>query len=338
MMIKRVLFILGISIWVHQMVKAQDPHFSQFFASPLTQNPANIGTFTGQFRVASNYRDQWPGINKAYTTTTVSVDAHMLSQFISSNDQLSWGLLAMSDASGNGLLGQQSATVGLSYSKGLNQDRTHAITIGFQSTYLKLRFNPEKADFEDELSPAGFDLPTAESFFLNNNQQSVFDLHAGVKYVGNLSEATLFYLGFAGYHLGRPAMGFFDNRNSIDMRFNISSGGYTIIDPNNFIHFSAQYQRQNNFRDFTYGAAWNRILNNSSNGKLQGYLGVWSRNNEFLIPYMGLDFNGFQFGFSQDLGVGTKKAKASQYQSSEISFVWTMVRDESLKSLECPKF
>jgi hypothetical protein len=79
-------------------------------------------------------------------------------------------------------------------------------------------------------------------------------------------------------------------------------------------------------------------LNNSSNGKLQGYLGVWSRNNEFLIPYMGLDFNGFQFGFSQDLGVGTKKAKASQYQSSEISFVWTMVRDESLKSLECPKF
>ena len=334
----RVLFILSICFWFHHVAIAQDPHFSQFFASPLTQNPANIGSFNGQLRVATNYRDQWPGINKAYTTTTLSADAHMLSQFISANDQLSWGVLAMSDASGNGLLSQQSATLGLSYSKGLNHDKTHSLTIGFQSTYLNFRFNPAKADFEDELSPAGFDLPTAESFFLNSNQRSVFDLHAGLKYLGKFSESTLFYLGFAGYHIGKPKNGFLGDGNRINMRFNASSGGYTIIDPNNSIHYSAQYQRQNNFRDFTYGVAWNRILTNSSNRNLQGYLGVWSRNNEFLIPYLGLDFNGFQFGFSQDLGIGTKKSKASQYQSSEISFVWTMVRDESLMSLECPKF
>jgi hypothetical protein len=61
----------------------------------------------------------------------------------------------MSDASGNGLLSQQSATIGLSYSKGLNQDKTHSLTVGFQTSYLNFRFNPEKADFEDELSPEG---------------------------------------------------------------------------------------------------------------------------------------------------------------------------------------
>ena len=40
-------------------VKAQDPHFSQFFASPLTLNPAFTGKFDGSWRLAANHRDQW---------------------------------------------------------------------------------------------------------------------------------------------------------------------------------------------------------------------------------------------------------------------------------------
>ncbi|HOA38555.1 MAG TPA: type IX secretion system membrane protein PorP/SprF, partial [Flavihumibacter sp.] len=37
-------------------LKAQDPHFSQFFASPLTLNPAYTGKFNGTVRVSGNYR------------------------------------------------------------------------------------------------------------------------------------------------------------------------------------------------------------------------------------------------------------------------------------------
>ena len=44
----------------------QDPHFSQFFSSPLTLNPALTGKFDGVFRAAGNYRDQWPAIDKAF--------------------------------------------------------------------------------------------------------------------------------------------------------------------------------------------------------------------------------------------------------------------------------
>jgi hypothetical protein len=99
-----------------------------------------------------------------------------------------------------------------------------------------------------------------------------------------------------------------------------------------------QLQRQNNFRDFIFGAAWNRMLVNNASRMMQGYLGVWSRNNEFLIPYLGLAFNGFQMGFSQDIGIGTKKTKASQYQSSEVSLLWVLNKGERIMSIECPKF
>jgi hypothetical protein len=45
-------------------VHAQDPHFSQFFSSPLTLNPAFTGKFDGSWRLAANHRDQWPSIPK----------------------------------------------------------------------------------------------------------------------------------------------------------------------------------------------------------------------------------------------------------------------------------
>ena len=70
-------FLLGCSF-----VQAQDPHFSQFFASPLTLNPAFTGKFNGTVRVAGNYRNQWPEINRAYVTNTASVDFQIMQKNI----------------------------------------------------------------------------------------------------------------------------------------------------------------------------------------------------------------------------------------------------------------
>src|SRR5678810_596663 len=66
---------------------AQDPNFSQFFASPLTLNPAMTGKFDGVYRVAGNYRNQWPTIYNAYTTYTASFDAGILKNNIPEYDQ-----------------------------------------------------------------------------------------------------------------------------------------------------------------------------------------------------------------------------------------------------------
>ena len=52
-------YILGCVILFANEAKAQDPHFSQFYGSPLTLNPAIAGTYTGTFRISTIYRDQW---------------------------------------------------------------------------------------------------------------------------------------------------------------------------------------------------------------------------------------------------------------------------------------
>src|ERR1700748_2299843 len=84
------------------VVKAQDPHFSQFFASPLTLNPALTGKFDGDVRIAGNYRNQWPTINRAFTTGTVSADFHIMKNKISEVDTWGVGIMALTDQSAAG--------------------------------------------------------------------------------------------------------------------------------------------------------------------------------------------------------------------------------------------
>ena len=67
-----------ILLFLSVALQAQDPHFSQFFSSPLTLNPAFTGKFSGTWRLAANNRDQWPSIPKAYVTTSASFDMAIL--------------------------------------------------------------------------------------------------------------------------------------------------------------------------------------------------------------------------------------------------------------------
>src|SRR5258705_6955704 len=80
-------------------VKGQDPHFSQYFSSPLTLNPAMAGYFEGDSRVSTNFRQQWRSIGSPFITGTVSYDSKLLQSRIADNDILALGVLGLFDES-----------------------------------------------------------------------------------------------------------------------------------------------------------------------------------------------------------------------------------------------
>jgi len=43
-------------------LSAQDKHFTQFYSSPLTLNPALTGAYIGRYRLSTVYRDQWRSV------------------------------------------------------------------------------------------------------------------------------------------------------------------------------------------------------------------------------------------------------------------------------------
>ena len=83
-------FCLLMCVFAAATLYAQDPHFSQFYSSPMTLNPAFTGKFNGEVRFAANYRSQWPTINRAYQTATASIDFPILQKILPYND--TWGV------------------------------------------------------------------------------------------------------------------------------------------------------------------------------------------------------------------------------------------------------
>src|SRR4051812_36563509 len=146
------------------MTRAQDPNFSQFFVSPLTLNPALTGKFDGVFRIAGNYRNQWPSINNAFVTATASVDASVLKNRIPEFDQFGVGVMAFTDKSGNGVLQHNYIALSTAYHKALDENGYHQIGLGFQGTYVSKTLDRTGLKFEDMLRSDGFTGLTSESF------------------------------------------------------------------------------------------------------------------------------------------------------------------------------
>lgn len=319
-------------------LEAQDPHFSQFFASPLTLNPAQTGNFNGILRVATNYRNQWPTLGKAYTTSTASLDGSFFTNSLSEGNKVSGGLLMLSDQSGNGILKENHLGLSIAYTKGLDEDGRNSLSIGFQGSYSRLAFDFEKARFEDQLSTSGFNLPTAEILLGQDIGKSYLDLHAGVLYQGSIGENGGYYLGGSIYHLRKPNIGLNSTQYRMGQRFNIQGGGYLPIGELSTLHFSSQYQHQLNYKEWIWGAAISRNLVNTANTYKELYLGSWIRNNDAIIPYAGFEWNDLRVGFSYDITVDKKRSAAISYQSAEVSVTWILQEKKSTYQKRCPKF
>lgn len=317
-------------------VQAQDPHFSQFFASPLTLNPAFTGKFDGTFRLAANHRDQWPSIPKAYVTSTASVDMPILRSRVPEGDVLGVGFLGLVDASANSQLKLNYGSASLSYHKALDEDGYNTIGAGFQATYSSLSLDITKLTFEDMLTQNGF-TGTTSDILTNGSNQSYFDMNAGLLFSGSSNGYNNYYLGASMYHINRPQVSFKDKNWYLAGRITVHGGGSFPVNDMLKVHGSVIHQIQNKASETTLGAAISATLNNDENKPTSVYLGSWMRFNDAIIPYMGLEFNNLRIGASYDVNVSSLKAATASRGGMEISLIYIKQPPDS-KGIPCPKF
>jgi type IX secretion system PorP/SprF family membrane protein len=322
--------------------QAQDPNFSQFFASPLTLNPALTGKFDGIFRVAGNYRNQWPSINNAFVTKTASADFHLLKGYLSEIDRWGIGGLFMSDQNGNGALTTNQFSLSTAYHKGLDEDGYHQIGVGFQGTYTDKRLDVYKLDFEDELTALGFTGTTSEIFPQSNLQVSYLDINAGILYNGSTNGYNNFYVGASMYHINRPKETFQGGQFYLNSRTTLQGGGRLPTNQYNAIHFSANYSFQANANNLMFGGAYALNLNYDEENPVNVYMGAWARFNnvtDALIPYVGLEFGDVHIGATYDVNISSLQPASNSRGGLELSLIYIKKPvDRSLKKLNCPKF
>jgi type IX secretion system PorP/SprF family membrane protein len=341
---KKTTAILSLLLSFSLFANAQDPHFSQFFSSPLTLNPALTGKFDGTLRVAGNYRNQWPAFNNVYTTSTLSVDFDILKDKIPDYDTWGVGILALTDKAGGGILTNNYIGLSTSYHKALDEDGFQQLGIGFQGSYGQKKLDQSKLYYEDMLTPFGFTGVTREVYNNNNLNINYLDINAGLLYSASTNEKNNFYVGASMYHINRPKESFISNSFSgqqgnwnIAPRTTISAGGYFPVSDVLVLHTSGIYQIQNKATETVVGGALAAAIDAESDNPSNVYGGLWYRFNDAIIPYIGLEFSGLRIGASYDVNTSSLKSGSQSRGGMEISIIY-IKRPAGFKGIPCPKF
>lgn len=327
-------------------LNAQDFHYSQFYNSPITTNPALTGMTDGVFRVGGIYRNQWWNttqsfLNTAYSTPSISIDAPIYIK----KSAIGLGLVLMNDRVSGGLLNDYVALGSFSYILGVGKDQNHLISFGVQGSYTNRSFSDDlqfASQFEDNEFNSNFGSPEA----LKGETFHHGDLNAGIAYQAKFTERVKFNVGFSAFNL--IAMDYSSLSGSSKdnyRRFSGQIGSDISFTEKIAILPSVLFMQQNNVNQMNAGMAFAYRFTEST----RLYLGVYARstgwvsdlNMDAVIPYAGIDIKRFKIGMSYDYTVSGLKNAPQNTGAMELSLIYTHKKN-SLETpplnLFCPRF
>ena len=299
--------------------RSQDIHFSQYYFSPLSLNPAQTGAFNGDYRGFANYRSQWKEINDAYSTLSAGGDMN----FYPAGHNLSAGLLFVRDQSGGNLLVNKilpscaihRKIAGFSLHGGF-QPGVVIKTIDFYSNSFPDQLNWETGSFDHTL-------PSSES---NVNQRFTYlDLNAGFavsRRFGKLEPS----LGAAAFHINKPKESFFDGANRLPVRTAYNAMISYTMNPV-VIHLHSIYGFTDKVSDWVSGINAEYVLSRDyffTNSVFAGFM--WRdglrRNPDASILTAGLNYQNYTLGFSYDITFSQLRSTVNSKGAFEIAFIY----------------
>ncbi len=320
-------------------LKAQDPHFTQYYSSPILMNPALTGFFNGDVRSSGSYRNQWPSLPNPYLTGTFSVDANILKSVIKDGDIAGFGFTGLFDKTNGGGLKTNSLSGSISFHKLLDANGVNRIGIGAMATYTTRLLDYSKFTFAQQLTPLGFDitLPTGEP--VNGFSTSYVDYSVGIIYSA-ITDISSFYCGGSLYHFNKPAESFNGPIHQIQPRIVFNAGTNFQVGEENRMYLSGAYMNSEFSSDLIFGAAFSRALSQIPEENYNVILGGWYRYNDAIAPYVGLEFKNIRAGISYDINVSKLTSGSSFRGGFEFSLSYIFTRDVNanlIKQTLCPK-
>jgi len=319
------ILIIGTSLIAAIAAKAQDPSFSQFFASPLNINPALTANINSDWRLISNFRDQWIGPASPYVTGTISYDSKIFQDKVpnveTEGNIMGLGGMLMFDHAMSGVVKSTYGSLNLSYSIKISQTEYYSerIGIGFGAIYGDRNIDFSRVDFEEQFTGYGFNtnLPTGESAL--SNSKPYFSASSGVVYNAKTLKSN-FDLGVAGFHLNKPRQTFLKDENQILAIRKVAHANFeTFITDRAVLNTNAIYQFQKKANYFSIGAGIGLYADEKAETMIMGGLWYWSKN--AVIPYVSLTYKDFQFGLSYDITISKLNEASRKPSSFELSMI-----------------
>lgn len=286
---------------------SQDLHFSQFFNSPLTTNPANTGFIPdADYRIGASYRNQYSAIMTVpYKTFSIFGDAQVFRDRLE-NGWLGLGGVILRDVAGSGSLTSTKVYGSVAYHQMLGN--SSLLTAGFNVGWANKRIDQSKLKFPDQFDGKFFDNNLPTSVVLTNNNVSYFDMQAGLNYAYFPTEDIYVNAGYSIHHVNRPIESFFgDNGDSsrVPMRHIGFLNAIMKLNDNVIINPNVYYTNQAKASELVLGL--NAAYNLSGDGSKQLIGGLYYRWGDAAVPMIGFELNNIRFTFSYDVTTSSLK-------------------------------
>jgi len=324
--IKYLIFIFLVRVIV---IQAQDPTFSQFYANPLYLSPSFAGA-TDEYRLAINYRNQWPAVPGVFHTYSVAFDKALPSY----NSGI--GILATYDVAGSGDLSTTNIGLLYSYDFKINDEWNIRPGINFKFYYLGLDFY--KLIFNSQITGTGI-TPSINP--------PPFDNVADVDFASSLLVYNdKIWAGFTLDHLLKPDQSLYGEDTFLPTKFNLY-GGVQLIRKGRLrqklqevLSVAINFQKQAKFYQSDVGLYYY---------KDPLIFGIWYRGIPFMtsqagdavIGLVGIKTNQIHIGYSYDFTISNLINSTSG--AHEISMVYEFTslsfgQRRKIRAIPCPEF
>ncbi len=307
---------------VQPFLFGQDIHFSQFYASPLSLNPANTGNYVGDWRIMNNYRRQWESITTPFLTNAIAYDR----QFYLYNENISGGLIFISDKSGDALLKVNKIYLSGAYHKTING---HTLHVGYQVGYVQKNFSIDNLTFPDQYDNeiGHFNSQMSNNETVNSQQLSYVDMNTGIIWGKKFNKFSV-EAGLALFHINLPRETFFTNANDLHTRKIFTLGGRVDLSKKFFLLPNLLLMGTTGATDYVLGTNVGYNLPQNKIRAKSVFAGVLlrdgiNRNTDAFAAIAGVNFKGLDIGVSYDYNISDLHVASNYLGGLEISIIYT---------------
>ncbi|MFC2113758.1 PorP/SprF family type IX secretion system membrane protein [Bacteroidota bacterium] len=319
-------------------LSAQDIHFSQFYASPLSLNPANTGFYKGELRLADIYRTQWFTMPIPYTTNVFSLDKSIYLR----KQRFGIGLLVLNDKSGDAELAISKVLLSISYHKIVRQSHFH---FGLQGGVVNKAFSLKALTFPDQYNKlTGYYDPTFPTGDASSGTSITYpDINAGFSWNSRYGKFSP-QAGISIYHLNQPGETFFGTGNQLTIRKSYYAMLGIDINPTYQLRPAVLLTEHTFASELVGGVDLLVAVNDNKSGIEQFVIGIYSRNGilqnfDAVILHSGITLRYMDLGLSYDLNLSDLSTATRNQGAIEFSIVFKKISKLAFqKVIPCERY
>ncbi|MDF1868272.1 MAG: PorP/SprF family type IX secretion system membrane protein [Saprospiraceae bacterium] len=321
------------------LVSAQDIHFSQYYNSPLTINPALSGITRGDIRIIGTYRSQWSSALSPYSTFHGAADWKYFNPK-RTKGFFSAGVTFNYDDAGDSNLRTTNFGISGAYTLAIGEE--NFLTFGVMTGFGQRAFDLNNLTWDNQFNGDVFD-PNRDSREQFDRTSFFYpDFNLGINWHGQQKDTrSRLNVGVAAFHVNRPDQSFIKS-DDVNLPVRWSLYFLPVIQITEKIDLLGYGTAQIQGPDFEAigGGAGRFHLNTNRAREMAIQLGLSYRFNSIgdaIIPGIELHYQVWRVGFTYDVNISGFSEATNRNGGPEINVRYLIQKIRPLKVFKnCP--